>query len=418
MRPPDSRELRDALGAFVTGVTVVTTVGNSGQPRGFTANSFTSVSLDPPLVLVCISKAALSLSVFQEATGFAVNILAENQRAISHLFATKDPRKFEAVAWSPGPAGNPVFEGAAAWVECTRHQVADGGDHVILIGRVVACGHAPVKPLVYCRGAYVTFGLEERVVAAEGGKTCIGVILERQGCVMMLKNPATGEFVLPTAASIGQPEGKEGLYGALQSLGVRADLGFLFSVFEDGKTGDVSHSTTRTCFDAIEYSSRPIAITHANPQEFVGTDIELNRRNKSTELIKRLAERKGVIGLSMYPKIMKGGSSCTLDTFLDMITWTVDRIGVDHVGFGSDFYTGWPESVIKWWRAGRWSRESAVPIKGFSPWPSWFKSPADFPRIIEGMERRGLSSQEIAKIAGGNWLRLFRESFAPARSNA
>lgn len=183
---------------------------------------------------------------------------------------------------------------------------------------------------------------------------------------------------------------------------------------------DVSHSTTRTCFDAIEYSSRPIAITHANPQEFVGTDIELNRRNKSTELIRRLAARKGVIGLSMYPKIMKNGSNCTLDTFLDMIAWTIDRIGVDHVGFGTDFYTGWPESVIKWWRAGRWSRESAVPIKGFSPWPNWFKSPVDFPKILDGLQRRGLSSEEIAKVAGGNWLRLFRESFkpAPARTNA
>src|SRR5262245_29804115 len=115
MKPPDSREVRDALGAFVTGVTVVTTVADNGQPRGFTANSFTSVSLDPPLVLVCISKAAWSVAIFQEAKGFAVNILADNQRAISHLFATKESKKFEAVAWSPGPAGNPVLDGAAAW---------------------------------------------------------------------------------------------------------------------------------------------------------------------------------------------------------------------------------------------------------------------------------------------------------------
>jgi Zn-dependent dipeptidase, microsomal dipeptidase homolog len=180
-----------------------------------------------------------------------------------------------------------------------------------------------------------------------------------------------------------------------------------------GMVVDVSHCTERSCFDAIEYSSRPIAITHANPSEFVGTDIELNRRNKSTALIKRLAETGGVIGLSMYPKIMRDGSNCTLETFVDMIAWTVDLAGVDAVGFGTDFYDGWPESQIMWWRAGRWSRESAVPIKGFSRWPSWFQSPADFPNIIEAMEKKGFSSEEIAKIAGQNWLRMFREGFVP-----
>lgn len=176
---------------------------------------------------------------------------------------------------------------------------------------------------------------------------------------------------------------------------------------------DVSHCTERSSRDAIEYSSRPIAVTHANPSAFVGSDIELNRRNKSTELIKRLAERKGVIGLSMYPKIMRDGSNCTLDTFTEMVAWTVETIGIDAVGIGTDYYDGWPVSEIKWWRAGRWARESAVPIKGFSHWPSWFQSPVDFPVLIEALEKRGFSSEEVAKIAGGNWLRLFRESFVP-----
>jgi len=161
-----------------------------------------------------------------------------------------------------------------------------------------------------------------------------------------------------------------------------------------GMLVDVSHCTERTGFDAIEYSSRPIAITHANPSDFVGLDIELNRRNKSTALIKRLAESGGVIGLSMYPKIMRGGSDCTLDTFIEMIAWTADKIGVDSIGFGTDFYDGWPESVIKWWRAGRWSRESAVPIKGFSKWPSWFTSPVDFQNIIAAMEKKGFSGTD------------------------
>lgn len=181
-----------------------------------------------------------------------------------------------------------------------------------------------------------------------------------------------------------------------------------------GMVVDVSHCTEQTCFDAIEYSSRPIAVTHANPQEFVGTDIELNRRNKSTELIRKLAETGGVIGLSNYPKIMKDGSNCTLETFLDMMAWTVDLVGADTVGLGTDFYDGWPESQIKWWRAGRWARESAIPIKGFSDWPEWFRNSRDFPKIIEGMQKRGFSQAEIEKIVGGNWLRFFRDGFKPA----
>lgn len=177
---------------------------------------------------------------------------------------------------------------------------------------------------------------------------------------------------------------------------------------------DVSHCTQQSCIDAIEISTRPIAITHANPAEFVGTDIELARRNKSTPLLKMLAAGGGVVGLSPYPKIMKGGSACTLDTFLDMTAWTVDLMGIDAVGFGTDFYDGWPESEIKWWRAGRWARESAVPIKGFSKWPEWFTSPASFPGVLDGLAKRGFSAEEIAKIAGGNWLRLFRDGFQPA----
>lgn len=183
-----------------------------------------------------------------------------------------------------------------------------------------------------------------------------------------------------------------------------------------GMIVDVSHCTQRTCFDAIEMSSRPIAITHANPSEFVGTDIELNRRNKSTPLLKKLAETGGVLGLSMYPKIMKNASASTLESFLDMVCWSVDLMGVDAVGFGTDFYDGWPESQIKWWRAGRWARESAVPIKGFSPWPAWFPSPVAFPAVVAGLASRGFSAEEVAKIAGGNWLRMFADGFEPAAS--
>ena len=98
-----------------------------------------------------------------------------------------------------------------------------------------------------------------------------------------------------------------------------------------------------------------------------------------------------------------------------MVAFTVDLMGIDAVGIGTDYYDGWPESAIKWWRAGRFARESAVPIKGFSRWPDWFKSSADFPNIGEGLRQRGFADEDMAKIMGGNWLRLFRDSFLPEK---
>ena len=177
---------------------------------------------------------------------------------------------------------------------------------------------------------------------------------------------------------------------------------------------DISHCGLKTGFDALEYSERPIAITHANPSEFVGFDIELDRRNKPTELIRAVAQAGGVIGLSLYPKIMRGGSQATLDDFCNMFEWTVEHIGIDAVGFGTDYYTGYPVEAVDWWRAGRWARESPLKLPStFTPWPDWFASPAAFPGVMAALRRRSFSEQDIAKIAGGNWLRLFGESFGP-----
>ena len=177
---------------------------------------------------------------------------------------------------------------------------------------------------------------------------------------------------------------------------------------------DISHCGLTTSFDAAQLSKRPIAITHANPSEFVGFDIELNQRNKPTDLIKLVVEKGGVIGLSVYPKIMRGGSNATLDNFCDMVEWTVDKFGINAVGFGTDYYTGYSEESIVWWRAGRWARESPLTIPNqFSPWPDWFQTPEDFTKLLEALSGRSFTDQDIELIAGGNWLRLFRESFVP-----
>ncbi len=149
----DTRDFRRALGAFPTGVTVVTTRDRDGTPRGFTANSFTSVSLDPPMVLICVAKVAASCDVFAAANGFAVTVLDHEQQSVSALFASKAPDKFVRAPWTAGALNLPLIDGAAAWFACERERSIDAGDHMILLGRVLDYGHTPSEPLGYCRGA-------------------------------------------------------------------------------------------------------------------------------------------------------------------------------------------------------------------------------------------------------------------------
>lgn len=233
----DLKELRRALGAFMTGVTVITTLDETGAPRGFTANSFTSVSLDPPLVLFCVAKAAATAPVFAAASAFAVNILAEGQREISGLFAAKVADRFGKVDWRPGETGSPVLAGAAAWLDCRRHDVVDAGDHLVVIGRVIAFDHGPANPLGYCRGSYITSGLEQAAVAAARLGTRVGAVLERGDRLLLLDDPVQGGLAPPISDRLGKPGQGSGLHGRLDSLGVEADIGFLYAVFEDKATG-------------------------------------------------------------------------------------------------------------------------------------------------------------------------------------
>lgn len=164
---PDAAALRRVLGSFVTGVTVVTTRDAHGVPHGFTANSFTSVSLDPPLVLVCVGHAVEDLEVYRECRRFAVNILADSQQVISETFATEHPERFAGIRWRNGPCGSPILEGCVASLECTSGRRIEAGDHMILIGRVVACEHSDRRPLVFCRGSYSSLPLENAGVQRE-----------------------------------------------------------------------------------------------------------------------------------------------------------------------------------------------------------------------------------------------------------
>lgn len=151
----DTRELRRVLGAFVTGVTVVTTVDAHGQRWGLTANSFSSVSLDPPLVLWSQAIRAPSHTAFAAAARFAINILAEDQLELSNRFATSGIDKFSGVEIDAGVGGVPLLRGCSAWLECTVVSRLPGGDHVIFVGEVQSIRRSERRPLVFGSGQYL-----------------------------------------------------------------------------------------------------------------------------------------------------------------------------------------------------------------------------------------------------------------------
>jgi len=151
----DARALRDAFGCFTTGVTIVTTLDGGGAAAGFTANSFASVSLDPPLALISVAREASCLPALEASGVFVVNVLHVGQQDLARQFARRGCDRFEGVAFDTWHTGAPVLPGCMANFECRAHDIIDAGDHRILIGRILKVHHdAEHEPLVYLRGGY------------------------------------------------------------------------------------------------------------------------------------------------------------------------------------------------------------------------------------------------------------------------
>jgi flavin reductase (DIM6/NTAB) family NADH-FMN oxidoreductase RutF/DNA-binding IclR family transcriptional regulator len=155
INPFDARELRQVLGSFVTGVTVITTVDAAGKPHGLTVNSFSSVSLDPPLILWSQSLTSPSHPVFRDAERFVVNILADDQVEVSNRFARGNVDKFAGCAVDPGLGGVPLIRGGAAYLECRRMDSFRGGDHMVFLGQVERIQRTGRQPLVFGGGKYL-----------------------------------------------------------------------------------------------------------------------------------------------------------------------------------------------------------------------------------------------------------------------
>lgn len=181
-----------------------------------------------------------------------------------------------------------------------------------------------------------------------------------------------------------------------------------------GMVVDMSHSAERSTLAAIEASSRPIAVTHANPASW-----HKALRNKSDAVIGALAQTGGMLGFSLYPHHLNGGSACRIEDFCTMIVRTAERFGTHFLGIGTDLCQNQPDSVVEWMRMGRWTKridygEGSREAVGFPPMPGWFRDNRDFGAIGHGLRAAGLSADEVAAIMGGNWARFFASSFGPA----
>ena len=160
---------------------------------------------------------------------------------------------------------------------------------------------------------------------------------------------------------------------------------------------DMSHSAERSTLEAIDYSERPVIVSHANPSHFHPA-----LRNKSNKVIDAVAANEGILGFSLYPFHLKNGPQCTLEDFCDMVVWTAERMGIDRIGLGSDLCQSQPQSVLEWMRNGRWSKtmdygEGSSANAGWPDSLSWFADNRDFPGIAAALSNVGFRTLNWVK---------------------
>ncbi len=175
-----------------------------------------------------------------------------------------------------------------------------------------------------------------------------------------------------------------------------------------GLVVDMSHSAEKSTLDAIEFSEKPIAVTHANPSFWHPA-----KRNKSSDLLKILSDSGGMLGLSLYPHHLKDNTNCTLDSFCEMVGKTAEIMDVKKIGIGSDLCLDHPDTVVEWMRNGSWSKsknygEGSKNKPGFPKQPDWFLDARGFSNIEKGLKKVGFSDTETHGILGNNWYNFYK----------
>ncbi len=173
---------------------------------------------------------------------------------------------------------------------------------------------------------------------------------------------------------------------------------------------DLSHAGKKTCLDAIKISKKPVAISHANPLFF-----HKSKRNIENDVLKKLSNKNGFIGLSLYPYHLKNHSKCKIEDFCQMVKNLINLIGVESIGIGSDLCSNWKDDVVVWMRNGKWTKqldygESKNKSNKWPDQPKWFKKGSDIINIYNGLIKSGISEKNAVKIIGSNWLNFMKNT--------
>lgn len=295
--PVDPRDLRRALGRFVTGVTVLTIIDGSDRVRGLTANSFTSVSLDPPLILVCIDQRTASHAVFETAERFVVNILADDQTELANRFASSRADKFDEVAVIPGRDGPPVLQGCTAWLACDAESRLTAGDHLVVIARVREFETSVAQPLAFCQGAYVSL-LPDRVESlGEGdGQVVVAWLVESAGRIVLAGDTNdSGGLDLPMSPWRGHRLDDRGLSDLFADrFAVGGEVQSLFSVYDDHERGVLTLVYRAQARDQVHAGA---ALRDFAPDELPWSQIE---RRHVRETLRRYLDERVVNRFGIY----------------------------------------------------------------------------------------------------------------------
>ena len=231
----NASELRKAFSTFMTGVTVVTTRDSQGQPVGFTANSFTSVSLEPPLLLVCPGKGMNLFETFAQCQHFAVNILSERQQDISNTFATFKGDRFAGLDWQADKHGSPLLSGVCATFSCHLWQQVEAGDHLVLIGHIDDFSVHNLRGLGYSSNGYFSLGMEHQAqeVTQQEKVRMVGAIIEHDDGILLER---TADGLRPPQVRV--EKGSSALTTIrhyLKNVGLHVELGQVYSIFDSQK---------------------------------------------------------------------------------------------------------------------------------------------------------------------------------------
>jgi flavin reductase (DIM6/NTAB) family NADH-FMN oxidoreductase RutF len=236
----DANSLRRAFGAFASGVTVVATRLPNGETRAFTANSFSSVSLDPPLALVCLGKNSASLNAFETCETFSISVLEASQRGVSSAFASRD------VAVKVGASKNlvdddaPYLPNSLATFLCNRHSVVDAGDHVILIGQIQKYRVNEGQPLGFFRGGYVSVGPDISNMQPLQASVLMGGVLGYEGKVLLQRRPSSQQWEIPMTRPRRGQRPDTALHDVFNVLGIQVTMSVPFSFFQERGEDDMT----------------------------------------------------------------------------------------------------------------------------------------------------------------------------------